>query len=119
MRRTCIVVILVISSLVVSATARAQMMDACSHDATIAALQSCVHHAEAHGFIANVGVARSLHAKLDAATAAQNRAQPAVAVSVLEAFVRQVDAQSGRHIDAEHAAHLRRHAEQVIAALTP
>lgn len=48
---------------------------------------------------------------------ALDRGQTSVAVRKLESFVRKVDAQTGKHIAAEHAAHLRMQAEAVIAAL--
>ena len=95
----------------------AQAMDACPHEATIQALRTCVQHAAEHGHITNAGVARSLLAKLDAAQAALDRGQPAVAVKILKAADRQVRAQAGQHIDAEHAGHLRTHLHDVIAAL--
>ena len=119
MRLIARALILVVASLLAVGPARAHMIEPCPHDATIAALHTCVQHAEHHGFITNAGVARSLHATLDAAAAVQTRGQPAEAVNVLRAFVRQLAAQSGTHIDAEHAAHLRTHAELVIAALAP
>ena len=85
---------------------------------TIAALQTCVQHAAEMGHIDNNGIVGSLNAKLDAAQAALDRGQPAVAVNILSAFVNEVQAQAGRHIDAEHAAHMVMHAQTVIAALT-
>lgn len=99
-------------------TASAQAMDACSHEATIQALRTCVQHAAEHGHITNAGVAQSLLAKLDAAQAALDRGQPEVAVKVLEAANQQIRAQTGKHIDAEHAAHLQMHLHHVIVALT-
>ena len=87
--------------------------------ATIQALHHCVMHAYEMGHIDNVGVTQSLLAKLDAAQAAVDRGQPAVAVNLLQAFVQEVRAQAGQHIQAEHAAHMIMHAQQVIAALQP
>lgn len=46
-----------------------------------------------------------------------DRGQPVVVVNTLAAFVRELDAQAGRHVAAPHAAHLRMHAELVIQAL--
>lgn len=97
--------------------ARAQAMDECPHAPTIASLRTCVQHAADHGHIDNRGIAISLIAKLDAAQAALDRGQADVAIKGLEAFVRELDAQTGKHIVAEHAAHLRMHAKDVIAAL--
>ena len=92
---------------------------ACEHDGvTIASLEHCVYHATEMGHITNQGVAKSLLAKLAAAQAASDRSQPDVAVRNLQAFVNGVNAQAGKHIDAEHADHLVMHAASVIAALS-
>jgi hypothetical protein len=98
--------------------AAADEMDMCDTP-TVQALHHCVLHAVEMGHIDNAGVARSLLAKLDGAQAALDRNQPAVAVNKLQAFIREVQAQAGRHIQAEHAAHMIMHAENVIAALQP
>ncbi|MEZ4681341.1 MAG: hypothetical protein R2932_44715 [Caldilineaceae bacterium] len=84
---------------------------------TIASLQHCVVHAKEMGHIDNTGVANSLLQKLDAAQAAENRGQSAVAVNQLEAFIQAVEAQLGKHIDADHGTHMIHHAQMVIAAL--
>ena len=42
-------------------------------------------------------------AKLDAAQAAFDRGQTHVAVNLLNAFINEVNAQSGKHIAADHA----------------
>lgn len=97
----------------------AQSMDACRHDATIASVRACVQHAAAQGAINKSGIVRGLLAELDAAQAALDRGQPAVAVAILEATTQEVDAQAGVHIAAEHAAHLTMHLDLVIAALSP
>lgn len=106
-------------SLLAAGPVRAQppMMDTCPHEATVASLRTCVQHAADEGVIDNRGVAGSLLAKLDAAQAAVERGQPAVAVEVLAAFVREVEAQAGKHIASPHAEHLAMHARMVIAAL--
>jgi cell division FtsZ-interacting protein ZapD len=103
--------------LFVAAPASAQMMDTCAHEPTIESLSACVNHAAQNDYIDNGGIARSLLAKLDAAQKALDRDQPSVAINNLKAFIHEVEAQSGKHIDAEHAAHMRMHAEDVIAAL--
>ena len=54
---------------------------------TIASLASCVEHSLTIGHIDSAGVANSLLAKLDAAQAAQDREQVAVAIRLLEAFI--------------------------------
>lgn len=92
-------------------------MDACPHEATIEALHMCVAHATAQGHIDNVGVARSLHAKLYAAGAALERGNAGTTVNVLGAFVKELDAQAGKHIDAQASEHLAMHAEMVIEAI--
>lgn len=117
MRFLLITLALIALGLAAPVPARAQAMDECPHPPTIASLQTCVEHAADAGHIDNRGIARSLIAKLDAAQAAFDREQTAVAIKGLEAFVRELDAQTGKHIVAEHAAHLRMHAQDVIAAL--
>lgn len=97
--------------------AAAQGSDSCPAEATIASLQTCVQHAADAGHIDNQGVTQSLLAKLAAAQAAESRGQPQVAVHLVQAFVRAVEAQSGKHIDAEPAVHMIVHAQTVIAAL--
>ena len=100
-----------------SAPARAQ--DVCPGDMapTIAALQDCVAHALSIGHIDNAGIANSLLQKLDAAQRAQNRGETGVAISLLHAFIFEVHALAGTHIDSAHASHMVEHAEEVIAAL--
>jgi hypothetical protein len=100
-----------------SSVAHAQGSDACPLEATIQSLQECVGHAAAMGFIDNPGVTRSLLATLDAAAAADERGQSLVAAQMIQAFANEVTAQSGQHIDAEHADHMLVHAQAVIEAL--
>lgn len=92
-------------------------MDACPHEATIETLHMCVAHAAAQGHIDNVGVARSLHAKLYAAGAALERGNAGTAANILGAFIQELNAQAGKHFDAPAAEHLAMHAEMVIAAV--
>ena len=116
-----LLLVAVLSMLVVpSALAMDGMEGECPHhhEPTIEALHHCVHHAEEMGHITNAGVAKALHAKLDAAQAALDRGQPDVAVNNLEAFINQVEAQAGKSIDAEHAGHMIMHAEMVIASIS-
>ncbi|MBZ0300365.1 MAG: hypothetical protein K8J31_11510 [Anaerolineae bacterium] len=84
---------------------------------TIASLAECVSHAASEGHITNAGIAKSLLAKLNAAQSALDRGQPSVAINTLEAFIREVQAQAGKHIHLEHAGHMVEHARRVIAAL--
>jgi hypothetical protein len=117
MRVLVIVLTLLVLSLFAPLPAQAQPMDECPHEATIQSLRMCVQHAAELGHIDNQGVTTSLLAKLNAAQAAVDRGQNAVAIDILEAFVREVRAQSGTHILQEHAEHLLMHAQAVIEAL--
>jgi hypothetical protein len=99
------------------AASDAMEMDTCTHDPTVEALHMCVAHATAQGHINNVGVAQSLHAKLNAAGAALDRGSADTAVHALGAFVKQLDAQAGKHIDAQAVEHLAMHVEMVIEAI--
>jgi hypothetical protein len=115
---TTLALILILSLAVVPAAGADEMdMDGCSHDQSIESLRLCVEHATANGHIDNAGITRALLAKLDAATKALSKGNTTQAGDILNAFVAQVNAQQGHHILAEHAAHLRSHAEAVIAAL--
>lgn len=88
------------------------------HEATTSSLRACVVHATGMGHIDNPGVVNSLLAKLDAAQAASDRGQPRVAVAQLQAFIHEVEAQAGKHIDEHHAHHMVTHANAVIGALS-
>jgi predicted outer membrane protein len=91
----------------------------CPHgNATIADLRACIDHAVTMGHIDNQGIARSLFAKLDAAQAALDRGQSNVAINILGALINAIGAQSGKHIDAQHASHMIEHTQQVIDALS-
>ena len=83
----------------------------------IASLHHCVMHAYDTGHVTNAGVAHSLMAKLDAAQAAFDRGHTDVAINLLNAFVNEVKAQSGKFIVADHAGHLVMHAQMVIMVL--
>jgi|GEM_PF-7080141 len=69
------------------------------------------------GHIDNQDIARSLLDTLDAAQAAYNRGQPAVAIHQLHAFIHNVEAPTGKHSEADHVHHMHHHAAAVIAAL--
>ena len=57
-------------------------------------------------------------AKLDAAQAALRPGdRPDVAINLLNAFINEVNVQSGKFIAADHARHLVQHARMVIMAL--
>jgi hypothetical protein len=109
-----VVVILSIVSLMITTPVLATDDHGCVHEPTIQSLRNCVVHAAAVGHIDNQGIANSLLAKLDAAQAALDRSQTKTAVNKLNAFVKAVEAQTGKHIVADHAAHLIMHANQVI-----
>ena len=104
-------------SLLTPSMARAQTTDQCPLTPTIASLTACVEHAATEGLINNQGVTNSLLAKLDAAQAAQARGQTGTAINLLEAFIHEVQAQAGKHIDQTHAQHMVMHAQMVITAL--
>jgi len=90
----------------------------CDHySTTIESLHHCVVHAQGMGHITKQGVAKSLMAKVDAAQASLDRGNAHTAANQLRAFINEVNAQSGKGIQADHAAHLVMHAEKVIAAL--
>ena len=54
-------------------------------------------------FVSQQGVANSLCAKLDAASAAAKRGQTNAAQNIMAAFVHEVEAQEGKHIPADKA----------------
>jgi hypothetical protein len=83
--------------------ARAQTTEECPLTPTIASLTNCVEHAAAEGLINNQGVTNSLLAKLDAAQVAQDSGQIKTAINLLGAFIHEVQAQAGKHIDQTHA----------------
>jgi predicted negative regulator of RcsB-dependent stress response len=100
-----------------STIARAQTGDGCVHQPTIDSLKMCVKHAAAQGFINSKGVTYSLLAKLDLAEVAVKDDCTSQAIDLLEAFIHEVKAQSGKHIESMHAEHLVMHAQMVIQAL--
>ncbi len=112
-----IFVALVGVGLLTPGTARAQTNDDCVHAPTISSLRTCVLHAAGEGFIDNQGVTKGLLAKLDAAQAALDRGQTGAAINLLNAFIHEVQAQAGKHIQQEHAQDLVMHAQLVIQAL--
>jgi hypothetical protein len=108
----------VILSLVGVRPALAQMDMQCPEPmTTVESLKMCVQHAYDEGFIYNKGVAKSLITQLDTAQAAVDAGQTGVAISILEAFIVQVESLAGVQIDPDHAQHMVHHAEMVIAAL--
>ncbi len=117
--KALLVMLVVVLGVTMTAPALAQEGDTCVHDiATIAALRECVRHAVEEGHIDKQAIAQSLLAKLDDAQGALDQGQIDNAIDALNAFVRNVQAQSGKHIVVEHASHLIEHAQLVIAALS-
>ncbi len=104
-------------NLLTPGTARAQTSDECVHMPTISSLRTCVQHAADEGFIDNQGITNSLLAKLDAAQAGLDHGQTGAAINLLGAFIHEVQAQAGKHIDPMHAQHMVMHAQSVIQAL--
>ena len=116
--KTVFVVLITLLFAAAVAPAMAHEGDTCAHDTpTIEALRDCVVHAQEHGHIDNQGITQSLLALLDAAQAALDQGQTSAAIDALNAFIHLVEAQSGKHIVAEHASHLVEHAQLVIDAL--
>lgn len=114
---TGVVIAFVIFSLVGASPAKAQASDGCPPDTTVQSLQICVEHAAGQGFIDNQGVTNSLLAKLGAAQNAIDHNQPTVAINQLQALMREVQAQAGKHIDQIRAEHIIAHAQAVIQAV--
>ena len=57
-------------------------------------------------------------AKLDAAESAVEEGRLSAAINMLEAFIHEVEAQAGKHIEEQHAQHIVEHAELVKEALS-
>ncbi len=116
LRWLLVALLFVILAVKTTAPAHAQEEMSCQ-DATIAALRACVVHVYDMGYIDNAGVEQSLLSQSDAAQAALDRGNTTAAVNLLNSFIRLVNAQSGIHIDAGHAAHIVMHAQEVIVAI--
>ena len=105
-------------ALSLSFVSRAHASDGMDCDqSTVESLYHCVHHAAEMGHISNVGVADSLLVKVAAADDALARQRTNAAVRILVAFINEVEAQAGIHIDAMHAEHMIMHAEMIISGL--
>jgi hypothetical protein len=117
-RMLSVFLLLALLTAALAAPAFASEEHMCAHEMnTVESLQHCVHHALEMGHITNADIANALQAKLDGAQAALDRGQPDVAINLLNAFVNQVQAQAGVHIDPMHAEHMIMHAQMVIMAL--
>ncbi len=113
------VTVLVLSTLVAGPVlADTMTCDASMGDmTTIQSLIDCVNHAISSGYVSDPAVAQALLATLNAANAAQLHGNTWTAINNLNAFISQVQAQSGVHIDPDHATHMIMHAQMVIADL--
>lgn len=119
MKRALAILLVVLFAFGIAVPAFAEGEHTCDHDATtIESLHHCVMHAAEMGHITKPGVAASLMDKLDAAQTAYDSGNTTEAVSDLKSFIKSVKAQTGKAIDAEHAAHLIEHANNVIAAIS-
>ena len=100
--------------------AHAQEMGSCSGSCegcclpTVACLQMCVTCCIEMNCIDNQAVGNSLLAILDAAQDALDNGRPRIAVLLLTVFQYEVQAEDGKHIDADCASHLLMHAQMVI-----
>lgn len=95
----------------------APSMDECCRQSTVSSLRACVERVASEHAIDDRDLVRTLVAMVDATQAAVDRGQCGAALHVLAAFVRALDAQSGRHVELRTAAYLRQHAGHVIQAL--
>jgi 5'-nucleotidase/UDP-sugar diphosphatase len=86
-------------------------------DATVASTIDDLRVFFAEGQIDNLGIFIGLLKKLQQAQSALLKGQTAVAINVLNAFIAQVDAQSGKHITSEAAAILIADARWIINGL--
>jgi 5'-nucleotidase / UDP-sugar diphosphatase len=85
--------------------------------ATVASMQSSLNRLYKEGQIDNAGIYKGLSQKLNAAQMLLNKGQKAAAINILEAFIKEVTAQSGNHIDEDAADMLIADAQWVIAHL--
>jgi hypothetical protein len=82
---------------------------------TPASVAADVENAFSSGAINNAGVANSLLAKLDAAAAASSRGQCGTAANIYQAFINELNAQSGKHVATATATQLISEAQFLIA----
>ena len=118
MKKLLLIMIVAIMALAAVVPAFAQEEHACAHDGTtIESLHHCVAHAAEMGHITKPGVTNALLTKLEAAQSAYEAGNINASLNVLNAFISQVNAQTGKSIEAEHAGHLIEHAWNVINAI--
>ncbi len=116
-----LLVILTVAFLALIAAGPALAMDGsmCTGDmTTLDSLHQCVVHAIEMGHVDSPAVGQSLLSKVEAAQVALAQGQTDATILILQAFISQVSAQSGIHIDAQHAQHMIMHAQAVIGALS-
>jgi FIMAH domain len=80
-------------------------------------LEMCITHHWEMGQIHSNGVYNSLLSKVASAVSANDRGQTSTAINILNAFINQVSAQSGKKIDFEAAEHMIMHANSAITDL--
>lgn len=110
-----IFIVLVMLALAVPANAMGDH-DCPHHGPTIEQLRNCVLHALDAGHISK-GVANGLLSKINEAESSFNAGQYSDAIGSLNAFINQVNAQTGKAIQLMHADHMIGHAEAVIAQI--
>jgi len=91
---------------------------ACEMPLTIEGLITFKEECFASGCIDNKGVANSLDQELKAAKNALDQGQVDTAVNILNAFINEVEAQSGKHISPRCAHLLTEYAERLIELLS-
>ena len=80
-------------------------------------LEMCVTHHWELGEIHSEGVYISLLSKVNAAVSANDLGHVGTAINILNAFISEVESQSGKQIDSEAAEHMIMHANSAIANL--
>lgn len=85
--------------------------------ATIESLQALTERGASNGWITGTGIANSLKAKLNSARQKMDAGQKAAARNIIEAYMNEIDAQTGKAVTAEGAAVLKNEAKYVIEHL--
>lgn len=119
LKKYALIIVVAIMALALAVPAFASEEHDCAHEGTsIESLHHCVEHAVEMGHISKPGIAEALIAKLEAAHSADERGNTNAALNALNAFINQLNAQSGKGVDAEHAGHLIDHTLNVISTLS-
>ena len=106
----------IVLALLFAFTASVAAVHECSMEEPLASLDECITHHYEDGELLTEGIYVSLVAKAVAAQGAAAEGDDARAVRLLEAFVREVHALSGRLVIGS-AVHLAHHAEMAIAEI--